>query len=131
MDDVFAKNSIRRLSVSGPAMEASQKRQKLAQEEFQPFDENLEVRREAERMLHYLLVQSDKVALLIECKWLPDMVTCNFVHEHLFREVAERGGCVIHKLSVPEDGGVRHMLFLGRDAESSDGEYLKCVPELV
>lgn len=117
----------RPVAVSGPAMQASKRRLELADESWQ-LDENLQIRREAEGMLHYLLVQSDKVALLIESQWLPNMVRCAFVHETLFREVAEKGGCVIHTQSIPEDGGIRHMLFLGRDLETSDGEYLKCVP---
>jgi len=111
MDDVFNENYVDVREQSESTIDAANRRQQESDDSWRNDDDG-EIRRGAEAMLHYLLVQSKNAALLIAHQWLPDMVSPEFQHENIFRDVAERGGCVLHKQSRPENGGMRHMLFM-------------------
>jgi hypothetical protein len=93
------------------------------------FDGAAERIRQAEGMVHYLLVQSHLPALLLDDYWTDQPGAAVFENETIFREVAAKSGCVIEQISRPVGGGMRHMLFLGRNTTVIEPDYMASIPE--
>jgi hypothetical protein len=130
MKDIFEQNSVRQrdqlLSAEPVAMTSTAQSQQAPNDDWR-FDVTLEFRREAEGMIHYLLTQSSLPALLIHSEWMPVGEPFDFPNESFYRELASPSGCVVHKTSYPDEGGIRHLLFLGRNAETTEEQYMTSV----
>ena len=92
------------------------------------FDDHLELRRQAEGMVHYLLLQSKKEALLVEMAWTAIGVRHDFADKQLFDQIAQMAGCVVYQMDRADHGRTRHMLFLGKNGDLERADYLESLP---
>jgi hypothetical protein len=84
--------------------------------------------RDAEGMVHYLLVQSKKPCLMVDSNWTLAGEPHKFPNEAAFTDAAKKKGCVVRILTCPDQGGTRHMMFIGKSAGLTEAEYRECVP---
>ena len=92
------------------------------------FDDHLELRRQAEGMVHYLLLQSKMEALLVETAWTSIGVRHDFADKQLFNQVAQMAGCVVYQMDRADHGRTSHMLFLGKNEDLERADYLESLP---
>jgi hypothetical protein len=81
---------------------------------------------DAEGMVRHL-VASKKPCLMVDSKWTAAGEAYAFPHKQAFIVAGSASGCVVHEMNCPDQGGTRHMVFLGRSFVVTDAEYLECL----
>lgn len=131
MKDIFEQNSTRPndqlLGATASVPNGHKNLDQVASEGSNTAADSAAAAREAEGMAHYLLTQSKKPAIMVLSHWTPLNESYNFPSKAIFAEAAQKEGCVVHQMTCPDQGGTRHMLFIGKSSSVKESDYLSCI----
>ena len=130
MKDIFEQNSVRPNNQLLDPTASVPNGHSLddAENEGLKFDEHKELDDEAEGMIHYLMVQSKKPAIMVDTGWTEVGESYSFAKKQSFVDATQNSPCVVHEMTCPDQGGTRHLLFIGKSADLADADYLECLP---
>ena len=130
MKDIFEQNSVRANNQLLDPTAGVPNGHSLddAESEGLRFGEHEELRHDAEGIIHYLMVQSKKPAIMVDTGWTEMGQSYTFDKKQSLVAAAQSSSCVVHQMTCDDQGGTRHLLFIGKSADLKDSDYLECLP---
>jgi len=128
MKDIFEQNSVRPNDQLLGATSARPNGHNASETENGQVSGQQHSQSDAEGMVHYLMVQSKKPAIMIDTAWTEAGVPHTFAKKQSFLDATQNSACVVHQMTCPDQGGTRHLLFIGKSGTLQDSDYLQCLP---